>query len=306
LRGTHTALPDNLAFEAGILMRRASLFSLIAGALLVFLKAIAWSFTDSLSMMSSLADSMLDVMASTLNFVAVRYALQPPDHEHRFGHGKAEDLATLAQSTFICGSGVFLIIEGLKRIFSPEPVYNSHIGIGVMVVSIIVSLCLVLYQRHVVRKTSSGVIAADAWHYFTDFLTNVGVIVALVLTTVLGWKTADPAVALAIAAYIIYGAFVMGKGAFQNLMDREFSDEERTEIKHIVRGHAQVLGLHDLRTRRSGIHAFIQFHLDLDPEISLRQAHVISDQVEDSLMQAFPRTEILIHQDPLHGDVDRK
>ena len=283
-------------------MRRASLFSLVVGVVLVIIKAVAWSFTDSLSMLSSLADSMLDVIASTINFVAVRYALQPPDHEHRFGHGKAEDLATLAQSTFICGSGVFLIIEGAKRLFAPEAVHNDLIGIGVMVVSVVLSLLLVAYQRHVVRKTLSGIIAADAMHYFVDFLTNVGVIAALILSVKFGLKVADPIVALCIAFYIIYGAFFIGSKAFQNLMDHEFSDSERADIEHIVRSDKEVLGLHDLRTRKSGILGFIQFHLDLDGNISLGHAHEISDRVEDALAAAFPNTEILIHQDPRGGD----
>jgi ferrous-iron efflux pump FieF len=291
--------------EAHRLMRRATLFSLIAGIVLVAIKTAAWLMTDSLSLMSSLADSLLDVFASTLNFIAIRYALQPPDDEHRFGHGKAEDLATLAQSTFICGSGAFLIIEGIKRVISPEPVHNSIIGIGVMALSIVLTLSLVIYQRIVARKTSSGAIAADAFHYFIDFLTNASVIGAFAFTSLFGWKTADPIVAIGIAAYIIGGAYVIGSKAFQNLMDREFSDTERARIEQIVRTHPEVLGLHDLRTRKSGIYRFIQFHLDLDENITLKRAHVISDSVEELLLKAFPHTEILIHQDPLYGDGTR-
>jgi ferrous-iron efflux pump FieF len=283
------------------MMRTASSLSLAVGITLVAIKAFAWLMSDSLSMMSSLADSMLDVMASAVNFAAVRYALQPPDDEHRFGHGKAEDLATLAQSTFICGSGVFLIIEGIKRVFWPEPVYNSLIGIGVMIVSIVVTLALILYQRYVVNRTSSGAIAADAMHYFVDLVTNVGVIIAFILTTSLGWKTADPVIGLMIAVYIIYGAFMLGRGAFNNLMDREFSDAERSEIETIVKGFSDVTGLHDLRTRKSGLYGFIQFHLDfVDEDISLKKAHKISDDIEDALKKKFPRTEVIIHQDPLH------
>jgi ferrous-iron efflux pump FieF len=304
------AIPDNSLRppqpkdgETGRLMRRATLFSLVAGGVLVVLKTGAWLFTDSLSLMSSLADSLLDVIASTLNFLAVRYALQPPDEEHRFGHGKAEDLATLAQSTFICGSGVFLIIEGVKRLLlSPEPVHNNAIGLAVMAVSILLTLALVAYQRHVVRKTSSSAIAADAMHYFADFVTNASVIAALLLAGVSGWTAADPLVAIGIAAYILWGAFAMGSKAFQNLMDHEFSDEERARITGIVEAHPGVLGLHDLRTRKSGIYRFIQFHLDLSGDITLRRAHDISDGVEDLLVKAFPNTDILIHQDPLHGD----
>jgi len=297
--------PENqtdLTGDSAHLMRLATKLSLWAGGFLVLLKGMAWSFTDSLSMMSSLADSLLDVMASAVNFAAVRYALQPPDAEHRFGHGKAEDLAGFAQSTFICGSGLFLVVEGIKRYFSPEPVKHSMLGIAVMLISITVTLALVLYQRRVVKLTGSQVVKADSLHYVADLLTNSAVIAAFILSYGLDWYVADAVFALLIAAYIIYTAASMGYHAFQNLMDREFSDEDRTKIKNIVRNSSGVLGLHDLRTRKSGLNGFIQLHLDLDPEMTLRQAHIISDTVEESLRNAFPNTEILIHQDPLHGD----
>ncbi len=283
-------------------MRLATKFSLWAGAFLVLLKGMAWSFTDSLSMMSSLADSLLDVMASAVNFAAVRYALQPPDEEHRFGHGKAEDLAGFAQSTFICGSGLFLVVEGIRRFFWPEPVQHSMLGIAVMLISIAVTLGLVLYQRHVVRMTNSQVVKADSLHYMSDLLTNSAVIAALILSPALGWHAADAVFALLIAGYLIFTAAKMGYHAFQNLMDHEFSNEDRVKIEDIVRDSSGVLGLHDLRTRRSGGNGFIQLHLDLDPEMTLRQAHVISDTVEGKLRNAFPNTEILIHQDPLHNE----
>jgi len=272
--------------------------SLLVGLILVGMKAAALYMTDSLSIMSSLADSALDVIASTINFVAVRYSLQPPDAEHRFGHGKAEDLATLVQSIFIAGSGLFLIVESVMRILTPAPVHDSLIGILVMCVSITFSISLVMYQRYVVRKTSSSAIAADAQHYFADFLTNIGVVIALILTSVFGWQLADSLIALAIAAYIIYGAFRMSAGAFHNVMDHEFSDKEREDIKHIVRSHPEVINLHELRTRKSGIYGFIQFHLDLDENMTLKHAHEISDKVEAKLKEAFPQAEILIHQDP--------
>lgn len=297
--------PENHTISASDpaqLMRLATKLSLWAGCFLVLLKGMAWSFTDSLSMMSSLADSLLDVMASAVNFAAVRYALQPPDEEHRFGHGKAEDLAGFAQSTFICGSGLFLVVEGIKRFFSPEPVKHSMLGIGVMVISILVTLALVLYQRRVVKLTGSQVVKADSLHYVADLLTNSAVIAAFILSYGLNWYAADAVFALLIAGYIIFTSSKIGYHAFQNLMDREFSNDDRAKIEDIVRTSSGVLGLHDLRTRSSGVNGFIQLHLDLDPEMTLRQAHVISDAVEDKLRKAFPNTEILIHQDPLHND----
>ncbi|MEI7670062.1 MAG: cation diffusion facilitator family transporter [Pseudomonadota bacterium] len=289
--------------ETGNLMRLASLASLIVGLFLVIIKTIAWYMSDSLSLMSSLADSMLDVMASTVNFVAIRYALKPADDDHRFGHGKAEDLATFAQSTFICGSGVFLIFEGIKRMFSPEVIHNSSIGIIVMIISIIMSIALVSYQKYVVSKTDSSAIEADSMHYVVDIVTNSGVIIALILNNYMGLAVFDPIIAIMIAIYIIYGSWKMGYGAFHNLMDREFSNNEYIEIEQVIKEYPEIHGIHELRTRKSGIYRFIQFHLDfIDENISLKQAHIISDSIEEKLKNIFPNTEILIHQDPLHGD----
>lgn len=291
--------------EMGKMMRLATVLSLSAGVFLVIVKAIAWSFTDSLSLMSSLADSMLDVMASAVNYVAVRYALQPADDEHRFGHGKAEDLATLAQSMFISGSGLFLVIEGIKRLFSPEEVHHNFLGISIMALSLVVTFSLVLYQRHVVRHTGSTTIQADSTHYYADFLSNAAVIAALLLGHYFSWRSADPLFAIAIATYLIISSVHMGLGAFHNLMDREFTEEDRHRIEAIVLATPHVLGIHDLRTRKSGLWGFIQFHLDLPPEMPLQQAHDISDGVETTLRQTFANVEILIHQDPFQKDASQ-
>jgi ferrous-iron efflux pump FieF len=280
------------------MMRRATLYSLLVGLFLVCLKTGAWLATGSLSMMSSLADSLLDVIASAINFVAIRYALMPADHDHRFGHGKAEDLATLAQSAFICGSAVFLVVEAGRRLFTPLPTAHGGIGIAVMMVSLLCTLALVLYQKRVIRRTESPLVAADSLHYFTDFLMNGTVIVSIILTNAFGWTLADPIFAILIAVWLMVGAVKMALSAFDTLMDREFSDPERESIKRTVRTTQGVLGIHELRTRRSGITQFIQFHRDLDERMSLRAAHDIATRVEVQVQQLFPKAEILIHQDP--------
>jgi len=283
----------------GRLTKMASTLSMVAALILIMMKTVAWSYTDSMSMMSSLLDSLLDALASAVNFMAVRYALQPADKEHRFGHGKAEEIAGLAQATFVAGSGLFLCIESIKRLVEPEPVSHGTIGIAVMVISMLVTLVLVLFQRYVVAQTKSSAISADALHYVTDFLSNFAVIVALVLATQFGWAHADPLIALAVSGYILYGAWQIGMASFQNLMDREFTDEERTRIKTLTLNQPGVLGLHDLRTRKAGMHSFIQMHLDLDGTKTLNEAHAISDRVEEVLKQAFPHTSVIIHEDPI-------
>ncbi len=284
--------------RARLLMRRATNFAVAAAALMIVGKLGAWLATDSVSILSSLADSVMDVLASLINLFAVRQALQPPDREHRFGHGKAEPLAGLGQALFISASAIFLIVEAVGRILEPEPIARAPVGIGVMVFAIIVTTALVTYQRRVVRLTGSTAIRADALHYASDILMNIGVIAALALALTVGWGLADPIIALVIAAVIIHAAVRVARSAIQQLMDREFPEEDRERIRQIVLEHPDVRNCHDLRTRRSGIDSFIQVHVEMDSSLTLLRAHEISDDVEARIRKVFPHAEVLIHADP--------
>ncbi|MDA1089283.1 MAG: cation diffusion facilitator family transporter [Proteobacteria bacterium] len=283
---------------AARLMRLATYASVSVASVLIAAKFAAWVSTGAVSLLSTLIDSLLDVGASLLNLIAVRHALEPADREHRFGHGKAEALSGLAQAAFICGSAVFLTIEAGERLLHPRGIDNTAIGYWVMVLAIVLTLALVLFQRHVVRQTGSVAITADSAHYRMDLLVNISVIVSLILVSNLGWTWADPAFALAIAAYIVWGAWQIGMDAYHMLMDRELADDERRAIRDIALAHPEVLGVHDLRTRSSGHRVFIQMHLEMDGDISLHDAHKISDAVEAEVMEAFPNAEVLIHEDP--------
>lgn len=287
--------------ETQRLMRLASLLSVIVAVTLIIIKSVAWAFSDSLSLLASLFDSFFDLLASVINYMAIRYALMPPDDDHRFGHGKAEDIAALAQATFIAGSGVIICIEGIKRIFLPEAIENSGIAIVVMLISMLFTVALVAFQRSVVKKTGSIVVKSDSLHYFTDILTNGAVLIALFLTSQMGWPMADPIFALLISAYIFYGAWEIGYTAFHNLMDREFTDAEREQILVISRSNPLVLDVHDLKTRRSGIYSFIQFHMVFDENISLKASHAAADEAEEKIRAIFPNSEVLIHQDPKYA-----
>ena len=279
-------------------MRRATAFAVAAAALMIVGKLGAWLATDSVSLLSSLADSVMDVLASLINLFAVRHALQPADREHRFGHGKAEPLAGLGQALFITASAIFLIVEAVGRIMEPAPIARAPVGIGVMVFAIVVTTALVAYQRRVVRLTGSTAIRADALHYASDILMNVGVIAALALAMTVGWGLADPIIAIAIAGVIVHAAVRVGLSAIQQLMDRELPEEDRERIRRIVLEHPEVLNCHDLRTRRSGIDSFIQVHVEMDRSLTLLRAHEISDDVEARIRKAFPHAEVLIHADP--------
>ncbi len=288
--------------KSASLMQAAGLASVGVASLLIAIKLYAFIATNSVSMLSSLFDSALDLGASLVNLLAIRTAVTPADAEHRFGHGKAEPLAGLVQVAFILGSSLLLLFEVGKHFFYRETVAQEGVGIIVMVISIGLTLGLILFQRHVIRQTDSLAVQADSAHYFTDFLANAAVILSLILTGVLGWWWIDPLFGLAVALFIAFSALSVGRTALDMLMDREMSDQDRDRIKLIIRSHPEVLGLHELRTRAAGQDRFIQFHLDLRPEISLREAHRISDAVEASLMEAFPGAEIIIHQDPLGAD----
>lgn len=292
---TETPLPPE---ETARLMRLATYASVSVALMLIVAKLVAWGYSGSLSMLATLIDSSLDALASLINLFAVRHALSPADREHRFGHGKAEALAGLGQAAFIAGSAGFLLLEGARRFINPEPVQAYGLGIAVMVFSIAATLCLLAFQRHVIRRTGSMAISADALHYRTDLMVNISVIVALLLAAK-GWPGFDSLFAIGIALYILYSAWEIVRRAFDHLMDRELPDDEREQIKTIARSHQQVRGMHDLRSRRSGMATFIQLHLELDDELSLLQAHEISDEVEARLQAVYPAAEIIIHIDPV-------
>ena len=293
-----TALETTAGSSTARLMRWATYASVSVATVLIITKFTAWLLTDSVSLLSTLIDSMLDAAASLINLLAVHHALQPADRDHRFGHGKAEPLASLAQGAFIFGSAVFLLIEAGERLAHPKALVNPEIGYGVMVFSIVLTVTLVIFQRYVVRRSGSLAIRADSLHYQTDVLINGSVILSLFLTSEMRWPAADPLFAVGIAAYIIRTAWKIGLDAFNILMDRELPDEDRNQITEIALAHEGVRGLHDLRTRSSGTHVFIQMHLEMDGEITLNEAHVIADAVELDLLRVFPNAEVIIHEDP--------
>ncbi|NWF37576.1 cation diffusion facilitator family transporter [Mariprofundus sp. NF] len=283
--------------EKARLMKLATYASTSVALTLIICKMVAWLMTDSVSLMATLIDSCLDALASIINLVAVRHALAPADKQHRFGHGKAEALAGLGQATFITGSALFLLLEAISHFWNPQPISEMPVGVAIMVVSIVATYGLMMFQQHVINKTDSTAIKADRLHYKTDLLVNGSVIIALLLAYY-GWAGFDPLFALLIAGYILYSAWEIVQESLGLLMDREMPDEDRQKIKAIVRGHPKALGMHDLRTRTSGMTIFIQLHLELDDSLTLMQAHTISDEVEALLLAEYPGAEIIIHEDP--------
>jgi len=295
-----SAAPPAAARRAadGRLMRLATYASVAAALALIVVKAAVWLMTGSVAILSSLLDSLLDAAASSVNVLAVRQALTPADREHRFGHGKAEPLAGLAQSAFVAGSAVLLTIEAARHLIAPQPIPHTGVAVAVMAGSIAVTVGLVAFQKRVIARTDSTAIRADSLHYTGDILVNGGVIVSLLLGRWLDAPVLDPLFGAGVGVYILWSAWRIARLSLDMLMDRELHDDDRRRIRDVCLEHPAVRKVHDLRTRVSGPHIFIQLHIEMDGGISLMNAHAISDAVERRLLAIFPGAEVMIHQDP--------
>lgn len=293
----HAPVPHDPA-ENARLLRLVSLASVLTALLLITVKSAAWMMTDSISLLASLVDSVMDSAASIVNFIAIRFALTPADDDHRYGHGKAEALAGLGQAAFIAGSAVFLMIYAVDRILHPVPVADTGTGIAVMLFSIAATVALVLFQRHVIRRTRSTAVSADSLHYVGDLLVNLSIIIAL-LAAGAGYLSVDAWMGIAIAFYIIWNAWEIVRDAMVHLLDQEVGEDVREEILRLAAVHPEVRGVHDLRTRLSGQQMFVQLHMELDRDLPLWRAHETADAVERAIRECFPGSDVIVHQDPV-------
>lgn len=287
----------NTSVEHARLLRRATGAALAVALFLAVSKAVAWWLSGSVSLLAGLTDSLLDGAASLLNLLAVHYSLRPADDDHRYGHGKAEALAGLGQAAFIGVSALLVGAQGVDRLLHPQPLGAPLLGIVVIVVSLVLTVALLAYQRHVVRVTGSTAIRADSLHYRSDLLLNSSILLALVLASY-GWAQLDAIFGIAIAFYILWSAASILREAGAVLMDTEVSPQISEDMHRLACSVPGVLGCHDLRTRVSGTHWFVQLHLELPGELSLSRAHALCDQVEATIHERYPRAEVLVHADP--------
>ena len=284
---------------------RAAFASIAMAVTLIALKSYAALQTSSMAMLGSLADSGLDLVASLVVLLGVRVAAQPADYDHRFGHGKAEALASLVQVILISLSAIFIAFRAVQRLLSGAQTAHAELGIGVSVAALILTAALIAYQRHVVRRTGSLAIGTDRLHYSSDLLLNGSVIVALGLDQFAGLTGADAVFGLLIALWLLWGAWSASTHALDQLMDKEWPDELRERFLAAAKEYPELAGLHDLRTRTSGTHHFAQFHVWVPADWTVQEAHDRLDAAEEALQQRFPGTEILIHVDP-EGQIDRE
>ncbi len=280
------------------IIRRATYAAVSVASILIIMKFFAWWITHSVSLQASLIDSLLDAFASLVNMIAVFHALKPADKYHRFGHGKAESIAALGQALFIGGSSLWLLHTAYDRLINPYPIESTEVGLVIMGVAIVITFILVAFQKYVVKKTKSTAIAADMIHYQTDLLTNSAVIVSLLCAELFHVKQIDPIFGLLIGAYIFWSAWRIMMQAFSVLMDRELDEEERVKILAIIKSHPEVIDVRDLRTRSSGLQQFFQLHILMDPKLSLEEADRIAEEVEAEVIQAYPKSQVIIRLVP--------
>ena len=287
------------------LIRAASIASLFVSSTLIVIKYYGWAETDSISLLGSLADSLMDFLASIFVFIAISFSLLPADEKHRFGYGKSEGLVVFIQSLLIGVSGLYVFSEAIQRFIHPIKINQPSVAVWIIIVSIVLSIALVLFQKYVVKISKSKAIESDQYHYLTDLYINISVLISILISGWTAYLFVDSLIGLIIALFVIYSAINLLKKSFKILLDQELPSSDREQIKSIALTHPEVLGFHDLRTRDAGRNYVIQFHLELDPQMSLLHSHEIIEEVMEKVIDAFPDAEIIVHSDPLGVDEER-
>lgn len=289
---THAA-PDSASVN-----RRITTLSVAVATTLVLIKAFAYGASGSVSIMASLTDSALDLVASLTTFFAVRWAAAAPDAEHRYGHGKAESLAALVQSGLVAASAVFIGLEAVRRIFKPVEVTGGHWAIGVVIVSIILTSWLIWQQSRALKASGSVAVEGDRAHYSADLAANVVVLIGVVSGSFLKAPGLDAAAGLVVAVWLGWGAVGLARTAANHLLDAAAPDEDRNAVVAAVLADPRLTNVHQLRTRVAGSTLMVQMHVDLDPKLTLVEAHDLVVAAEKRVLAKYPSADIIIHADP--------
>jgi ferrous-iron efflux pump FieF len=282
---------------------KAGVVTIALATFLVLIKGFAFLVSGSMAVLSSMIDSIMDVSVSLINTGAVYYSAKPADEEHRYGHGKIEGLAALFQASVIFGASVFLALESFSRLFNQEPIEGHGVVVGIMIVSMIVSVIIVTIQNYAIKRSGSLAVESDRAHYSTDIFMNAGVIAAILIQFFNGPLWVDAGFALLVVFFMGRTAYGIARKGMDMILDRELPEEQRAQILNIIEAHDMVLGVHDLRTTRSGMSEIIAFDIEADPQLSLHDAHAITKDLEAEILKLFPEAEIMIHVDP-HGEIE--
>lgn len=284
--------------EAAALTRRVTLMSVAVAVILIVAKAVTWLMSGSVALLASLADSGLDLIASLITFYAVRYAAAPPDAEHRFGHGKAEAFASLIQGGLVFASAALIGQEAIQHLMHPKAVAAGAWAIGAMALSTVLTVALIRAQSSVLKKTASVAVHGDRAHYAADLASNIVALIGIAVAALTGWHAADALAGIAVAGWLLWGAIGVFRESSSQLMDHELSPESRARIVSLLTEDPRLTDVHQLRTRASGPYVHIQLHADLDPALTLEEAHAVIVEAENRVLKDFPSADIIIHPDP--------
>lgn len=287
------------------LKKKATLASVSLAITLSLLKTFGALYTGSLSVLTSMIDSLADIFASSVTYIAVKVSSKPASRNHRYGYGKAEALSALIQSAFVAGSGIFVLYDGISRLITPRPLEAAGIGIIIMVISLISTLALIMFQKRVCRITLSQAICADSAHYTVDVITNAAIILTLIMVKLFDISWFDTLTAFVVSSYLLINAYKLARDAVAMLLDHELPDSIRDRVREIVLEEDGVRGMHDLRTRDLGGAYLFEFHLELDGNLPLYEAHEHADRVEAAITHCFPGAQVIIHEDPAGLEEDR-
>ncbi len=280
------------------LTRRVTLLSVATASVLVTIKLIAWISSGSVALLASMADSGLDLVASLVTFFAVRYASAPPDDEHRFGHGKAEAFASLIQAGLVFSSAALIGQEAIRHLIEPHPLKGEFWAVIVMAVSTLLTGLLIYAQTQVLKQTASVAVSGDRAHYATDLASNMVALLGIAASALMGINGVDAMAALVVTALLLWGAVSVFREASGQLMDQEMDPDARARIVDLVTQDPRLTDVHQLRTRASGPYVHVQMHVDLDPDLTLEQAHMAMVAAEKRILVEFPHADILMHPDP--------
>lgn len=282
---------------------KAAKIAMSAAFFLAVIKAVVGFMTGSLSVLASAVDSILDIISSFFNFLAIKKAEQPADTDHQFGHGKYESLAAFIQSLIILGAGITILISAWNKFSSGEQESFSMANIWVMLVSVIVTICLTVYLRYTAKKENSAALEADCAHYAADLYTNIGILIALALMKITGLSFIDPLIAALAAVYIIYSALKLSVNVSKILLDSRVEEETYKKLISVLESFdGYHKDFHRLRTRSSGHEKFIDMHMTLCSKLTLGEVHKIIDEIEEAIKREIPDADITIHPEPCNHE----
>jgi cation diffusion facilitator family transporter len=279
--------------------------SVLSNTLLILLKLVAGILTGSVSIIAEAIHSGIDLLAALIAFVSLRIAGRPADREHPFGHGKVENVSGTIEAVLIFVAAIFIIYQAINRIIAGAIVEYLSIGIAVMAISVVVNIIVSRHLLRIAMDSDSIALEADARHLTADVYTSLGVLVGLVVVQVTGLNILDPIIAIGVSIFIMRAAYNLTRKAFPSLIDVKLPEDEEALIESIMSEHmGELVGFHELRTRKAGSERYIELHMMMARDASVERAHSLCDHLEEDIKSRLPNIHVTIHIEPCDVDCD--